>query len=1125
MHELLQGKCASCGYPSVDMVAARGALPCQTVLINRLELGNPLGSSYQSIAYIAYDRQENTPVIVLEFFPRQIVSRKGEEVVVRNNRDLFMNATRIFLTSPQPHPLQLMMAFAANNTAYRVYRLNSHSALAAKDAEQLLDLPILFRNEQNKPTMSVNALVIPPMPKQREWKLAAKLAKEQKRRKSNRIISAVAAVVVLALGGIFAYDAIREHDVTVQVKTSSPVSEALLGNVALPNATPDADGMVTYQTKARKGSYLFYTANEQGMMQTTLLTVPAKEPHQVSIPTPSPTPIPAIELQAEEWILHKDGQYYVAPDLVNPSISRPAENTLMAKIHLTGTARFANADTCAIQLRRGADTVELAWNNNTIDFAVSEGEYELLLRCDENVRLLERFTADSDKTIQLDMDAIVFYHDYLCQLPAEQKLYYVGDHASITLDGTDAAGINAWADKYPDLFGAYRQYPVTFQLDSRLASNAQVTIDGLSWKRGDTVTLCEGQNTVTAVITTGSISNTEVVHVDFTSAEPVILGKEGADESATRWQDATGLMTISGQTYLVCGEEARLLDEVELAELKEDMQVSKLAFASSLNDLTHVIINLDSSVSASQVGSVVLNGHALPSGVNPLQYAFSATPGSYNLQVNFANGADSLAETITVPASAQTTIHLMKDEVMQMMKLRNSLTGSGIDSAVRLSGHYAFVPTPAEGTVDVTAQQAVQYAQIYDVFEDAFVMHPVMVTVDKRIDTAAIQNMQLEDQPLQELAHIVNVDQATQGSYPVSVTLQDGQVYRYTLDVAPQQDNKLVLLTDAADAAIAQLSFWGPAADKLALQKSAPSLTAEAVDAVLAQADAHQVRVTGPAELMALPFTMKYAADQEGLQLVKVEQPAPVLLTVATDTDAQAMETTTPEPTPAVVPQPPMVEGYMTTGSYDLYVTYEGQSYYLLTREIAQDELIPLFWGDFAGVPVPTPTPEPTPEPTPTPKRHWTPKATPKPTPTKKPADAPTKKPADAPTNIPAVATSAPNTKPTDAVIVPPTETNSGNTNTPTTAPTNPPAETSAPATQAPATQAPATQAPATQAPATQAPTATPKPTDAPTKAPTAAPTATPKPEENRGHGHGKKETTTGSVIGDMILDFITGGH
>lgn len=181
MREIAGGNCPHCGYPVNYKPVSRFALPIGTLLNNRYEIGGSQAASYQSVAYVAADRQTGALVIVTEFFPKNLAGRGGLMVGVRKNEAQFAFAVRSYMTSGNSAPYQLIDAFSENNTSYRVYALPGGADQAMEEADILLDIPVYFRDEANRPVMSVNALMIPQLPAKRAFRRCAPLPNDDPR--------------------------------------------------------------------------------------------------------------------------------------------------------------------------------------------------------------------------------------------------------------------------------------------------------------------------------------------------------------------------------------------------------------------------------------------------------------------------------------------------------------------------------------------------------------------------------------------------------------------------------------------------------------------------------------------------------------------------------------------------------------------------------------------------------------------------------------------------------------------------------------------------------------------------------------------------------------------------------
>jgi len=165
---LNNGICRVCGYPESKQLN-RMCLPIGTVLQNRYELGGALQAGFQSIAYVAYDRNAGATVLVSEFFPKNLAGRGGLDVFINRNHALFAQACGMYIAAPAPEGFRLTAAFEENNTGYRVFALPGGAEQALQLADQLLDHPVYFRGSDGRPMMSVNALEIPPLPPERPY--------------------------------------------------------------------------------------------------------------------------------------------------------------------------------------------------------------------------------------------------------------------------------------------------------------------------------------------------------------------------------------------------------------------------------------------------------------------------------------------------------------------------------------------------------------------------------------------------------------------------------------------------------------------------------------------------------------------------------------------------------------------------------------------------------------------------------------------------------------------------------------------------------------------------------------------------------------------------------------------
>ncbi|MBQ2930629.1 MAG: hypothetical protein IJD99_10485 [Clostridia bacterium] len=186
--------CASCGYqPGASMVTPN-ALPPGTVLANRYVLGNALCVSRQSIAYAAWDQQMEQRMIITEFYPAVIVKRIQGMVTPQRNQAQFQVAMSRYQAYDGQQMLPLAQAFFGNNTAYRVY-VPAEQPQLKKQADMLLDQPILFRNEMGQAQMTINALMIDPLPKERPFNRVGNPGARKKKKMLAAILSVLLVLV------------------------------------------------------------------------------------------------------------------------------------------------------------------------------------------------------------------------------------------------------------------------------------------------------------------------------------------------------------------------------------------------------------------------------------------------------------------------------------------------------------------------------------------------------------------------------------------------------------------------------------------------------------------------------------------------------------------------------------------------------------------------------------------------------------------------------------------------------------------------------------------------------------------------------------------------------------------
>jgi len=157
--------CPDCGYQP-DGAEIGGVLPEGLLLRERYRLGIPVFRNRQALFYAAWDEIGNRPVVAEEFFPQKACVRQNRNAVpTEEDRERFEQAVRLFRDAPQRtegRPAPCADAFADHGTAVRIYP--SAPGRLQEDAAGLAEAPILFRDGQGRPLMTISALRIPPFP-------------------------------------------------------------------------------------------------------------------------------------------------------------------------------------------------------------------------------------------------------------------------------------------------------------------------------------------------------------------------------------------------------------------------------------------------------------------------------------------------------------------------------------------------------------------------------------------------------------------------------------------------------------------------------------------------------------------------------------------------------------------------------------------------------------------------------------------------------------------------------------------------------------------------------------------------------------------------------------------------
>ena len=167
------GRCGSCGFAAAEYKPERTALPLGS-FAGSYRIGLMKFNSRQSQVYTAVHNETSTPVIIEEFFPAKLAGRapntaevtlaSGEPEIVQR----YQQACLLIEASTQKRPLKRIETFRANNTVYSVFEPVGTVSIAAQ-CEMMADNPYYFRDQNGMPMMTINALPIPGMPRERTY--------------------------------------------------------------------------------------------------------------------------------------------------------------------------------------------------------------------------------------------------------------------------------------------------------------------------------------------------------------------------------------------------------------------------------------------------------------------------------------------------------------------------------------------------------------------------------------------------------------------------------------------------------------------------------------------------------------------------------------------------------------------------------------------------------------------------------------------------------------------------------------------------------------------------------------------------------------------------------------------
>ena len=200
-------QCSICGFASENYQAPPYALPTGTE-VGPFTAGIVLGTSRQAICYSAMDTRTGNLVLLEELFPPAAVKREGKNVIQANAEAKWTEAVERFAaTQETDRKAQPIAVLRENQTAYRVYATELKEGQAPEElAEELLDHPIRFRDDSNKPLFSINALPILPLPPETAYTGGtAKQPKKETEKSRKGLLIAALVLILLALAGIAAW--------------------------------------------------------------------------------------------------------------------------------------------------------------------------------------------------------------------------------------------------------------------------------------------------------------------------------------------------------------------------------------------------------------------------------------------------------------------------------------------------------------------------------------------------------------------------------------------------------------------------------------------------------------------------------------------------------------------------------------------------------------------------------------------------------------------------------------------------------------------------------------------------------------------------------------------------------
>ena len=288
------GKCPYCGFDVSACKEDNRSLPLNSRIEN-YQIGNLLAVNRQAQFYAAVDPGNDRRVIIEEFLPFVTMGRAAgsEEARVAKHADNVEKAKQLFLESDRERCLPLLQTAECNGTVYRIY--DAGDGDLNEFAGRLADDPILFRDSDGHPLMSITAMPIPAMPKNREYR--GEGAGKEKNSGAGRGI-ALALCALALIGGTWAGTKALNGLNLLPLMAPKATPEVIIVTVTpVPTATPAPTDVPSLQDVTIPEEALIETeipaAAETVIPTDTPVPTPTMTPDVTDAPTTVPTETPA----------------------------------------------------------------------------------------------------------------------------------------------------------------------------------------------------------------------------------------------------------------------------------------------------------------------------------------------------------------------------------------------------------------------------------------------------------------------------------------------------------------------------------------------------------------------------------------------------------------------------------------------------------------------------------------------------------------------------------------------------------------------------------------------------------------------------------------------------------------